>query len=102
MLRAASASANSRQHGAWDLGFALRRRNRKIDDLLTLQLAHQARDFVLAERTVAELQPEQAALGAIDDRGLVIVEQRIDVGHPRLRRKSHQRARRRVTAEIAG
>jgi hypothetical protein len=53
---------------------------RETDDLLVLQLAHQAGKFVPAHRSVGELQPKQAALGAVDDRGLIVVEQRPDVG----------------------
>src|SRR5438128_719828 len=100
MPRAASFSANSRQYRSWDLGSishatdALWRRHRKIDDLLTLQLAHQTHDFVLAQYAVAKLQPEHAALAAMDDRGLIIFEQRVDVGHARVRRKPHQCTRR--------
>ena len=39
---------------------------------------------------------EHAALGAVDDRGLVVVEQRRDIGDARLRREPHQRVRRRA------
>src|SRR5437660_4748246 len=58
----------------------LRRGFREADDFLAAQLAHQARDFVPAHRLAAELQAEQA-VGAADDGCLIIVEQRVDVGH---------------------
>ena len=57
----------------------LLRRHREIDDLLALQLAEQAGNLVLRHRLVAELQAEHAALYAIDDRGVIVVEQRVDV-----------------------
>src|SRR5260370_30538585 len=59
----------------------LRRLNCETDDLLLLPLAHQRREIVLAHRAVAELQPEHAALGAIDDRALIVVEQCGDAGN---------------------
>src|SRR5271165_6386846 len=89
---AKSSSASSHHRRPWDLGFmhqrmaqiwsvaGLRRRHREADNLLALQPAQQARHLVLLHRFVAELQPEQAALRAVDDRGLIIIEQCGDVG----------------------
>src|SRR5262249_5109322 len=62
---------------------ALLRGHRHADDLLTLQPAQQACSFVLANSRVAELKLEHAALGAVDDRCMIIVEQRGDVGDTR-------------------
>src|SRR6266545_7018411 len=106
MPRGASSSASWGYREPWNLGLPgrqpLRRCDREADDLLALQPADQASGFVLAHGLVAELQPEHAALGAVDDRGLVIVEQRGDVGNAGFRRKPHQCARRRGAAcEIA-
>src|SRR6185437_9488867 len=109
--RAMHSSDNSHDRGPWDLGLmrrrlsrraALRRSYRKTDNLLVLQLANEAGNFVLGHRLAAELQPKHAALGTVDDGGLIIVEQRRDVGDTRLRRESNQRARRRAGSQIAG
>jgi hypothetical protein len=81
---------------------ALRRSHRETDDLLVLQLAHQGGDFILCHRLVAELQPKQAALGTVDDRGLLTVEQCRDIGDARVGRKPHQRAWRRFRPQGAG
>ena len=80
----------------------LLRGHRKIDDLLALQPAHEIGDFVFRHRLVAELQLKQAALGAIDDRGLIAVQQCRDIGDAGVRRKPHQGARRRARLQIAG
>src|SRR5215212_1165156 len=106
MPRGASSSANRGYRKPWNLGppgrRPLRRCDREADDLLALQPGEQAGEFVLAHGLVAELQPEHAALGAVDDRGLVSVEQTGDVGDTGFRREPHQRARRRGAAgEIA-
>src|SRR5215212_1612447 len=106
MPRGASSSASSGYREPWNLGppgrQPLRRCDREADDLLALQPGEQAGEFVLAHGLVAELQPEHAALGTVDDRSLVILEQRGDVRDTGFRRKPHQCARRRGAAcEIA-
>src|SRR5262249_25559323 len=80
----------------------LRRGFSKADDLLAAQLVHEAVDLGLGHRLAAELQAEQP-VGAADDDGLVVVEQRVDVGHLGLGRKAYQRARRRAgRGKLAG
>src|SRR5258708_40214644 len=59
-----SASADSVKHEALR---DLRRRHREADDLLALQPAQEARRLVPGHRFAAELQPDQAALRAVDD-----------------------------------
>src|SRR5262249_22395332 len=81
---------------------ALRRGHGEIDDLLARKPVDQAGEVLLAHGLVTELQAEHPASRRTDDRGLIFVEQRRDVGDTGVLRKTHQRARRRGAADITG
>src|ERR1700733_13703955 len=69
----------------------LRRHRRETDNLLALQSAQKTGHLILRHRVAAKLQAKHPAL-RLDDRGLIAVEQRGDIGDARLRGEPHQRA----------
>ena len=110
--RAASSSANWHDRGPWDLGLdaLVREALARLYGAATARLTIFSPCSLLIRPAtssfdiglVAELQPKHAALGAVDDRGLIGVEQRGDVGDAGIRREPHQRARRRFRPQCAG